>query len=86
MISIEGNEYSLNTNNNDEGKEEKMNYSPGINRKMEQQCINPEMLAQMLHRVKRNYGEDIFQLPKRRPYHQKRFQMYNRHILGHLKK
>ena len=86
MILIEGNNNYFDPNNGYEVTEGKINHAPGIKDKNEQKCMDPEVLARMLNRVKRNYLQESFPLTKIQPLQQKRFQIYQRHILGHLKK
>lgn len=86
MILIKGGANYFDPNNGYEVKEGKMNLAPGIKSKNEPKCMNPEVLARMLNRAKRNYIQESFPLTEIQPLQQKRFQIYQRHILGHLKK
>ena len=62
------------------------NHIPGKNRQSEQKCFILHMLAKMLYRVKRKDVENLLLFNGDNPRRLKRFQMYQRHILGHLRK
>ena len=86
MIFIKGKANYFDPNNVYKVTEGKINHVPGMKGKNEQKCMDPEVLARMLNRVKRNYIQESFPIAQAQPLQQKRFQIYQRHILGHLKK
>ena len=62
------------------------NHMPGTNRQCEQKCFILQMLAKMLYRVKRKDFKNLLLFKEDNTRRLKRFQMYQRHILGHLRK